>query len=145
MSQDGLPHLTAAPNAAELMRGSVVSVRADCPLDQAAQSLLAWRFPSVPVEGAGGNLVGILSDVDCMRSLSDRLRYGWAVGVVADVMTPSVVTVAASADLLVLSEVFTNNKHNALPVVDASGAVCGVVSRRDVLSALSALVASKLK
>lgn len=122
--------------AQDIMRGAVVSVGIDESLESAGRALLAWRFPSVPVRGPGDHLVGMLSDVDCMRKLADRLRVGSPAGTVGQVMSPDVVSVAADADLLTMSETFASYRHNAVPVKDAVGNVCGVVSRRDVLAAL---------
>jgi len=137
-----LEKLTLTPVAADIFREAVVTVKDTDSIDAAARALLAWRFPSVPVQAADGSLVGMLADVDCMRTLSDALRYGWPIGRVADVMTAQVTTVARDADLMTLVEVFAQNHFNSVPVTEA-GTLVGVVSRRDVLSALSKLVAAR--
>lgn len=54
---------------------------------------------------------------------------------VADVMTAKVVTVAESASLAEAARLLDANRIAGLPVVDASGAIVGVLSQTDLVRA----------
>jgi CBS domain-containing protein len=53
----------------------------------------------------------------------------------ADIMNPNVVTVASGSSLATATDILLEHGINALPVVDESGRVVGVVGIRDVLRA----------
>ena len=97
----------------------------------------------IPVVQAG-TLLGILSERDLARldvnrvltvEGADALRRDLATPVV-DVMSADVITVEPEATLSDVVAVFLDSKVGALPVVEPSGEVVGIVSYIDVLRAL---------
>ena len=56
---------------------------------------------------------------------------------VRDVMTRTVVTVRAGEPIERAAQLMTHHHVNRLPVVDEAGAVCGIVSRDDVVEAVA--------
>jgi CBS domain-containing protein len=63
---------------------------------------------------------------------------------VADVMTPRPLTIAPDRSLAEAADLLERHDFNALPVVDASGRLLGVVSKLDVLRAFRFTPRSKL-
>jgi CBS-domain-containing membrane protein len=50
-----------------------------------------------------------------------------------DVMTRKVTTIAETAETAVLARLFVDSGFGTLPVVDADGALCGMISETDLL------------
>ncbi len=59
--------------------------------------------------------------------------YDESTGLVADFMHAPVESVSPDMDIYSLAEMFINNHRRRYPVVTASGALVGQISRRDVL------------
>jgi hypothetical protein len=113
----------AAVAARDVMTTSVVSVSPDESVDEAARLLTFHDISGLPV-CEGGRIVGVVSEADLIG------KSGSTVG---EVMTSPAVTVAESTTLEHVAEQLTQQRIRRLPVVDASGNLVGVVSRRDVL------------
>jgi CBS domain-containing protein len=110
-------------------------VRADAAITDAIQVLLRKDISGVPVVDEAGELVGILSERDCLRVLAvgeydsahhDRLRS------VTEFMAPPEYTVAPEVGIYSLADFFLTHHQRRLPVI-SSGRLVGIVSRRDVL------------
>src|SRR5260370_28194425 len=66
--------------AADVMVTSVITVGHDASVQEVAQILLSARISGVPVVGAGGELLGIVSEGDLMHRAeagTDRQRPWW--------------------------------------------------------------------
>ncbi len=111
--------------------GDIVSIEPTASLDVAAKLLAARRIGAVVVLGAGGRLVGILSERDIMRVLAER---GVAVmqETVGQVMTRNVATCGEDETIASVMERMTNGKFRHLPVLE-NGRLIGVVSIGDVV------------
>ena len=82
-----------------------------------------------------GNLVGVLSDTDCMAV---AIKVGFEPdfkGLVKEFMSKSVVTVEANESVLKIAEKFLNERYRRYPVMEDNRMI-GQVTRLDVLRAL---------
>jgi CBS-domain-containing membrane protein len=113
----------AAVTARDVMTTHVVSVAPSDSVDEAARLLTFHDVSGLPVCEAG-HVVGVVSEADLIGKSGSTVR---------DVMTSPAVTVGESAGLERVAEQLTKQRIRRLPVVDASGTLVGVVSRRDVL------------
>lgn len=143
--------------AKDVMTEDVVSVAPDASVQSIARLLLERRISAVPVIGADGRLLGIVSEGDLMRRAETRTerrtswwlelldgreggaeRYLKSHGLVArDVMTPKPVTVAESTPLEKIATLLERNRIKRVPVLRGSKVV-GIVSRANLLHALVA-------
>jgi predicted transcriptional regulator len=88
-----------------------------------------------------GNLVGILSVTDCIDvALRSGYHSGWR-GMVGERMSRDVRTVDADDNILDVAKMFMADNYRRYPVVD-DNRVVGVITRLDVLKALSQIGAS---
>jgi hypothetical protein len=113
----------AAATARDVMTTSVVSVTPADTVDEAARLLTFHDVSGLPVCD-GGHVVGVVSEADLIG------KTGSTVG---DVMTTPAVTIPDSTPLEQVAEHLTRQRIRRLPVVNAAGAVVGIVSRRDIL------------
>jgi predicted transcriptional regulator len=113
----------AVATARDVMTTNVVSVTAQESVDEAARLLTFHDLSGLPV-CEGRRVVGVVSEADLIG------KSGATVG---DVMTTPAVTVAETTGLEQVAGQLTQQRIRRLPVVDASGNLVGVVSRRDVL------------
>ncbi len=104
---------------------------------EALRILVEERLSGAPVVDQIGNLVGILTERDCMRIALGAGYHSEDGGRVAHFMTAAVVTVDADTPITEVAERFVNSRFRRLPVME-QGRLIGIVSRRDVLKQLAA-------
>ncbi len=102
---------------------------------EAIHKLVEHRISGVPVVDLRGNLVGMLSEHDCLRVALQSSYHEQLGGKVSEYMTGSVKTVDADDSIVELAELFLNSSFRRFPVMERQRLV-GQISRRDVLRAL---------
>lgn len=145
-----LRDLPAALTAADVMSRQVASVSKATPLREVVELMLGKVYRAVPVVD-GGVPVGIITNSDLvhrgglgirvdllaalekpeLHAILEKLSSGTRVA--SDVMTAGPVTVDPHAPLPRVAEIMTHRRLKRLPVVDAHGALVGMVSRVDLL------------
>jgi len=123
--------------AKEIMSQGLVSFRADMDILEAVRTLIEKRISGAPVLDQLGNLVGMLTERDCLKVALDASYYRESGGKVERFMTTSVISVPASTPAVEIAERFATSHLRRLPVLE-NGRLIGIVSRRDVLRQLEA-------
>lgn len=120
------------------MEKRVYTVRADMDIIEVMEEFVSKKFTGAPVVDDRGNLLGMLSDTDCIAAV---LKAGydpqWR-GVVSDFMTTDVETVDAQSSVTDVAERFLKRRFRRFPVVDDNRLV-GQISRLEVLKAICGL------
>ncbi|MDX1518482.1 MAG: CBS domain-containing protein [Gammaproteobacteria bacterium] len=106
----------------------------------AVTQLIEKRISGAPVLDEHGNLVGMLSERDCVRVALETCYYSEQAGVVADYMEKEVHTIDGEMSILELAQLFIDKPYRRYPVVEGNRLV-GQVSIRDVLRALEKISA----
>jgi CBS domain-containing protein len=122
----------------DYMTRSVITFRPDTDVLDAVHELVTNRIAGAPVVDASGNLVGMLSELDCMKVALQAGYHGHWGGPVSDFMTRDTQTVGAEMSIVDLAQHFVDTQFRRFPVVDGNRLV-GQISRRDVLRALEYL------
>lgn len=119
------------------------TARAAEPLADAAQRMSELRVRHLPVLDERGVLVGILSERDVLRSAFTHRGGRWLgpmppphTVTVRAAMTSPALTVAPDAPITEAMTTFVQRRIGALPVLDATGALRGIVSYVDILAHL---------
>ena len=120
------------PVVQEFMVTSLVTLRPDMPIYEAIEVLLRSRISGACVVDAEKNLLGILSEKDCLRIFAGGALHQLPNAMVADYMSKIVSTVGPDEDLFTVAGTFLKNTFRRIPVVE-DGKLIGQVSRRDVL------------
>lgn len=122
---------------------TIVTIRPDATLADAARMLSEQRIGAVVVSEDGRKPQGILSERDIVRQLGAR-GPGVLETPIAQVMTREVQTCEMSDDALLILERMTQGRFRHMPVVDRDGNMLGVVSIGDAVSGrLKELAAEK--
>lgn len=127
--------------ARDIMSRRVLTLREDQPLVRAVMKLVARSVSGAPVVNERNELVGILSEFDCMKQLANGSFHSEAMAptsTVGDAMTMASHRVQLDTDLFSIASLFISHRIRRLPVV-SNGRVVGIVSRRDALRAISNL------
>jgi CBS domain-containing protein len=142
-------------NACDVMTKDVVSVSPDTPVAEMARLMLEKRISGLPVLDRNGNLVGIVTEGDCLRRTetgTERKRPKWLEFLtgsgklaeeyihshgrkVSEVMTHNPVSVDEETSLTEIVHLMETRRIKRVPVV-RNGKVVGIVSRANLLHAL---------
>lgn len=119
------------PQIEELATTGIVSVREDEPVSAALEQMARCRLHTIVIEEAAGGF-GLLTAPDLVR-----LRFALPSLDIAirDVGYHPLARITSGSNILDALDAFENS-HGYAAVVDASGALCGIVSNTDILGSL---------
>lgn len=143
--------------AADIMTSPVATVGESSSVGECIGLLAEREISGAPVVDARGTLVGIISEKDILRLLGKRpethlmrliddstrqplqpsptlLQAG-----VATIMSTPVVAAGPETTLAELARIFGGHAINRLPVADGHGVVLGIITRADMIRAISEL------
>ncbi len=122
----------------DYMAANLVTFKPQQDLLQAIHLLLENGISGAPVTDSLGNIIGMLSEKDCIKA---ALKAGFeqqSQGKVEDFMTRDVKTVDAEDSIMTVAKLFIETPYKRYPVVDDNSLV-GQISRRDVLRAIQVI------
>ena len=122
----------------DYMASGLVVLHPEMEILRAIHLFIEHRISGAPVTDDRGNLVGVLSELDCMRVALNAGYYDELGGKVSEYMSTEVRTVEADTSILELAQRFLDAPYRRFPVIDNNRLV-GQISRRDVLRALEVL------
>lgn len=122
----------------DYMAKSLVTFKPETDVLDAVHELVKHRIAGAPVLDDSGNLIGMLSEFDCMKVALHAGYHGDWGGPVSDFMSEGVKTVDAEMSIVDLAQEFLESKYRRFPVVQNNHLI-GQISRRDVLRALEYL------
>ena len=147
---------------ADIMERDVPAVGPEDDVETVLRVMRENELQGVPVVNEGGRVMGIITESDLVLSeegsdlhlphfvelfggvvfleplakFEHRLRKAFA-SRARDLMTEDPVTISPDATAREAGRLISREKHDRLPVVDGDGQLLGVVTRLDVLGALS--------
>lgn len=147
-------------DAFDVMTTAVVTVKPGTPVREIAKLLLGHNISAVPVVDEEGAVIGMVSEGDLLRdNAEDRLtRRDWWLALLAEgealsarflaslnghkrtareIMSAPVVSVTEHADVTEIGKLLAAHRIKRVPVL-RDGHVVGIVSRADLVRALSA-------
>jgi len=121
----------------DFMARDMLTISPDTDIMRAIVMLTENDISGMPVVDDQGLLVGILTERDIIISALNAGYHDEAGGAVKNFMSTPVQTVAPEDSLLDVAEFFATSPMRRCPVVE-EGRLVGLISRRDVLKALTA-------
>ncbi len=120
----------------DYMQTKPVTVMADAPLIEAMQKILSHKISGLCVVDEQHTLVGMLSELDCLRGvLEATYQGGQGLGQVKDFMTSSVDVASLSDNIVSLAADMMNKRQRRRPVTD-NGKLIGQITCRQLLGAV---------
>jgi len=147
-SSHARPGRTGRWRVSDVMTTTVVTADRATSYKQIARIMAGQRVNAVPVITEDRHVVGIVSEADVLRKeersfrrlgtglprRTRREREQAEARTAAELMTSPVVTIHPDAPLGAAARLMNGHHIRRLPVVDSSGQLIGIVSRRDLLS-----------
>lgn len=124
----------------DYMTAHPVTFKPEMDVLDAVHELVKHRIAGAPVVNDHGEIVGMLSEYDCLKVALDAGYYGDAGGPVSEYMSSSIETVDADMSIVDLADKFLETRYRRFPVMTENRLV-GQISRRDVLRALETISA----
>ena len=122
----------------EYMSANVVTFSPAMDIHKAINQLIKKRISGAPVVDQTGDIVGMLTERDCMRIALFASYHGEVAGKVSEYMQPVPKTIEADASIVEVASMFLEEGHRRYPVMQDNRLV-GQISRHDVLKALELL------
>lgn len=127
----------------------VVSIRPTTPYKDIVKLLTEHEVSALPVVGEGGGVVGIVSEADLLAKQAraqaarpgrpaltpreSQSRHKASAALAVELMTTPVITIGPEQDVSEAARRLEAHRIKRMPVVDATGRLAGIVSRRDLL------------
>jgi len=144
-------------SAADIMTSPATVVGESLTLEEAVGVLAGRRISGAPVVDGENRLTGVISEKDILRVLGENptaglmnvvdsclrrtFEFGETPGLkrVGEIMSRPAVSVGPESRLGDIVRLFEEKSINRLPVADSSGAVLGIITRSNVITAVSRL------
>ena len=122
------------------MATDLITFHPDQEIGEVIQSLMKNKISGAPVLNDKKELVGMISEQDCLRVIIDSVYHNQPISkhLVKDYMAKEIVSVPIDADVVDVADMFLKYRHRRFPVVD-KGVLKGQVSKRDILRAANAM------
>ncbi len=114
-----------------------VTVTPEMSIFDASHKILEYKISGVCVVDADNNLLGVLSELDCLRAIVDKVyqKGGEDAGTVGDVMTHNVEVNHPHDQITNVAASMLDHKHRRRPIV-IDGKLVGQVTCRQLLKAI---------
>ena len=117
--------------ARDIMTSSPQCCTGETTLNEVANLMVEADCGEIPVTDASNRLVGVITDRDIVCRAVAKGKNPSAV-TAAEIMTEPVVCVNEDSTLDDVMAVMEENQIRRVPVVDASGCCCGIISQADI-------------
>lgn len=126
------------PTARDIMAEFFATLAPETDIYEAIDLLRTKRASGAPVVDANDELLGLLTEKDCLRVMSNDAYQTLARGTVAQYMSNIKTSVEAEMDLFRVAECFLETNFSVLPVMDGERLI-GRISRQDMLRGIKKL------
>ncbi|MGB3724757.1 MAG: CBS domain-containing protein [Glaciecola sp.] len=120
----------------DYMNRRPVKLSLDMPVAEAVERLLLSKQTGGPVLNSQNEVVGFLSEQDCLGQMITSSYYREQVCRVEDIMKTPVLSVRGNDSIIELAQTMIKEKPKVYPVVDDTGSLIGSINRTEVLNAI---------
>jgi len=121
---------------ADIMTSQLVTFTPEQSIHEVMRAFIKHRISGGPVVDESGKLVGVISEADCMKEISDSRYFNLPIldKSVAHFMTKEVDTIDANTSVFDAASLFSKSSRRRYPVMENNRLV-GQVSRKDIVIA----------
>jgi CBS domain-containing protein len=118
-----------------------VTVTRDMNVYDASHIILSHQISGVAVVDQQNKLIGMLSELDCLRAMVTSVYNGADPGgaLVGDIMIDNVEVNHAEDDIIEVATAMLEKNHRRRPIVDDNGILTGQITCRQILKAVTEL------
>lgn len=120
----------------DYMSKKLITFKPDQSVLEVMNSLIKNRISGGPVVNENNELLGIISEGDCMKQISESRYYNMPMAdmKVEKHMVSNVETIDGNMNVFDAANKFLESKHRRFPIVE-NGKLIGQISQKDVLKA----------
>jgi len=121
----------------DYMTKKLITFKAEDSLDHVIHQLITYKISGGPVVNDLQELIGIISETDCIKHISESKYYNMPSdtdNIVGKHMATEVETIDKNMTIFDAATKFINSKRRRFPIVE-NGKLIGQISQKDVLKA----------
>ena len=120
----------------DYMSRDVITFRPSQSVEEVINTLIKHRISGGPVVNDKNELVGIISEGDCIKQISESRYYNMPMdqNSIEKHMVKNVETIDGNLDVFDAANKFLNSKRRRFPIVE-NGKLVGQISQKDILKA----------
>ncbi|HET7361135.1 MAG TPA: CBS domain-containing protein [Salinimicrobium sp.] len=120
----------------DYMATNLITFREEQTVMEVMQTLIDKKVSGAPVVNEKNELVGIISDSDCMKQISESRYFNMPISDVhvKDYMSTKVSTISKDVNIFDCASLFYKHNCRRFPVLE-NGKLIGQISRKDILTA----------
>ena len=130
----------------DYMTRKLITFRSDERMERVIDALIKYRISGAPVVNEKHELIGIISEGDCIKQISESRYYNMPMdnATVEKHMVKNVDTIDGNMNIFDAANQFLESKHRRFPIVE-NGKLVGQISQKDILKAALKLKGSNWK
>ena len=120
----------------DYMTTNLITFKPSQKINTVVEAIIKNKISGGPVINDKNQLVGIISEGDCLKQLSESRYYNMPLeeDLVENRMIKNVETIDGNMDIFDAANKFLNSKRRRFPIVE-SGKLVGQISQKDILKA----------
>ena len=131
----------------DYMTTKLITFKPEQRIEEVIDTLLKFKISGGPVVNDKNELIGIISEGDCLKQISDSRYYNMPMDneqIVENAMAKDVDTIDGDMNILDAANTFLESKRRRFPILK-DGKLVGQISQKDVLRAAIKLRANTWK
>lgn len=120
----------------DYMAESLITFRKDQSVAEVMEALTKNKISGAPVVNERNELLGMISDGDCMKQISESRYYNMPIGdmKIEKYMAVNVPSIDKNASIFECASLFYEHHARRFPIIE-NGKLIGLISRKDILCA----------
>ncbi len=121
----------------DYMARKLITFKPDQPMHDVVDALMKHKISGVPVVNNDGELVGVISEGDCLKEVVKGKYDNMPIftGLVEEHMAQNVITVSPDMNIFEAAKMFLDKRLRRFPVI-YDGKLIGQISQKDVMKAV---------
>ena len=126
----------ASLKVSDYMSHEIITFRPEQKVEEVIQTLIKYKISGGPVVNNNNELVGVISEGDCLKQISESRYYNMPMEqhTVENRMVKDVETIDGNMNIFDAANKFLESKIRRFPIVE-NGKLVGQISQKDVLKA----------
>jgi len=121
----------------DYMTKNLITFQAKQPIEEVIGTLIKNKISGGPVVNEKNELIGVISEGDCMKQISESRYYNMPMdtsNTVEKAMASNVETIDGNMNIFDAANKFLESKRRRFPIVE-NGKLIGQISQKDILKA----------